>query len=445
VTRSAWLPRCCSLLLLVAPLAQAQLPVDSALATYIARIKAVDSHAHPMRPVAPGAAADTEYDALPLDGIPPFALHARLRLDNVEWREAQQSLYGLRSADTGATFNAAVRGAADAALRQHGVDLPAWILDQAGIDVMLANRIALGPGLAPPRFRWVSFVDALMLPLDTRVEATRSPDTRALYPKEAALLRRFMADLHIAKLPSTLDAYVRSIVTPTLEHQRQGGAVAVKFEAAYLRPLDFDDPDPALARRVYARYAGGGTPTRSEYKALQDYLFRAITREAGRLGMAVQIHVFEGFGGFYSARGSTPHLLEPAFNDSTLRGTKFVIVHGGWPHVAQTQSLLGKANVYADLSMMSLAVEPAQLATVLRHWLEEWPEKVLFGTDAFEGGPEQSWGVVAWFGANSARHALAAALTAMMRDGEISRERAEALARMVMRMNASEVYGLGLQ
>src|SRR4029453_2767135 len=94
---------------------------------------------------------------------------------------------------------------------------------QAGIDVMLANRIAFGPGIAAPRFRWVSFVDALMLPLDTRVEATRTPDTRALYPKEAALLRRYMADLHIAKLPSTLDAYVRTIVTPTLDRQPQAG------------------------------------------------------------------------------------------------------------------------------------------------------------------------------------------------------------------------------
>jgi uncharacterized protein len=432
------------MLLLLAPVVHAQLPVDSAIVAYIARIKVVDSHAHPMRPVPPGAPADSEYDALPLDGIPPFALHARLRLENAEWREAQESLYGFHSSDTGAVFSAAVRRAADAAATAHGEQLPSWILDQAGIDVMLANRIVLGPGLTAPRFRWVSFADALMLPLDSRVEAARTPDTRALYPKEAALLRRYMTELKVATLPPTLDAYVRTVVTPTLERQRRNGAVAIKFEAAYLRPLDFDDPDPPTARRVYARYAHGGAPTRAEYKALQDYLFRTIAREAGRLGMAVQIHVFEGFGGFYTARGSNPLLLEAAFNDSTLRGTNFVIVHGGWPHVAQTQSLLGKPNVYADLSMMSLMLEPAQLAGVLRHWLEEWPEKVLFGTDAFEGGPEQSWGVVAWFGANTARRALAVALTAMMRDGQIGRDRAEVLAQMVLRRNASEAYRLAL-
>jgi hypothetical protein len=38
---------------------------------------------------------------------------------------------------------------------------------------------------------------------------------------------------------------------------------------------------------------------------------------------------------------------------------------------------------------------------------------------------------------------LAIALTGMMRDGEIGRERAHALARMVLRENAAAVYGLG--
>ena len=37
------------------------------------------------------------------------------------------------------------------------------------------------------------------------------------------------------------------------------------------------------------------------------------------------------------------------------------------------------------------------------------------------------------------------ALTGMMRDGEISRTRAEALARMVMRENAMAAYELGVR
>jgi len=422
----------------------AQTPVDSALAAYIDGIKAIDSHAHPMLPVAPGAPPDTEFDALPLDGVPPFPLQARLRPDNPEWRLAQRALYGVTSSDTGAAYRDALASAQRSVAQREGDRFPSWALDQAGIEVMMANRIALGPGLAPPRFRWVAFDDALMLPLDTRTEAARTPDTRSLYPRESKLLRRYMHDLGVSALPRSLDAYIVRIVVPALAKQKAGGAAAIKFEAAYLRPLDFDDPDAALAHRVYARYAAGGTPTHAEYKALEDYLFRVIVREAGHHGMSVQIHCLETYGGFYDAAGSAPHLLEPALDDSTLRGTTIILIHGGWPLVGETQTLLAKPNVYTDMSAMTLILEPAELARVLRQWLGEWPDKVLFGTDAFDNSPTYGWAESALLGAKTARRALAMALTGMMRDGEIDRPRAEQLARMVMRDNAVAAYHLHL-
>ncbi|HTE46830.1 MAG TPA: hypothetical protein VK636_16375 [Gemmatimonadaceae bacterium] len=425
--------------------AAAQAPVDSALARYINAIRAIDNHAHPMRPVAAGAPADTDFDALPLDGIPPFDLPNRLKADELIWRAAQNALYHIPLNQSGAAYHAALKTAATNAVRSHGQTFPEWALDQAGIDIMMANRISMGPGLAPARFRWVSFVDPLMLPLDGRGEAARTPDTRPLYPREAKLLQRYLKDLKITGLPAKLDEYVRTVVNATLARQRANGAVGIKFEAAYLRSLDFDDPDVAAAQKTYARFAkpsGGALPTHAEYKNLQDYLFRAITWEAGRQKLAVQIHVLETFGGFYSTHGSAPHLLEPAFNDSTLRGAKFIIVHGGWPLVGETQALLGKPNVYADISMMDNILSPTVLAGVLRQWLGEWPDKVLFGTDAFDGGAEQGWEQIAWVASTTARRALAIALTGMMRDGEISRDRAQTLARMVMRENAAAVYGL---
>ncbi|HEY5085900.1 MAG TPA: hypothetical protein VII66_00950, partial [Gemmatimonadaceae bacterium] len=193
-----------SLLIALAPGARAQAPVDSALAGYVAGIKAIDSHAHPMRPIPPGSPPDTEYDALPLDGIPPFPLPLRLRADNPEWRTAQRVLYGVSLADTGAAYRETLHAAVSRITQREGEHFPAWVLDQIGTDVMLANRIALGPGLAPPRFRWVSFVDALMFPLDTRAEAMHTPDTQSLYPKEATLLRRYLHDLGVSALPRTL-------------------------------------------------------------------------------------------------------------------------------------------------------------------------------------------------------------------------------------------------
>ena len=59
MTRVA-LVTCLSLFALAAPVARAQAPVDSALAAYIACIKAIDIHAHPMRPIPKSAPPDSE-------------------------------------------------------------------------------------------------------------------------------------------------------------------------------------------------------------------------------------------------------------------------------------------------------------------------------------------------------------------------------------------------
>src|SRR5216110_835774 len=67
---------------------------------------------------------------------------------------------------------------------------------------------------------------------------------------------------------------------------------------------------------------------------------------------------------------------------------------------------------------------PRELSEILRNWLEFYPDKVLFGTDAFAFGPEVDWGEVAWLSNTTARQALALALTGMMNDGEIDRARA---------------------
>jgi hypothetical protein len=416
--------------------APAQEPIDSALAHYIATIPAIDNHAHPMRPLRPGGGAppDTEFDALPLDGVPPFPIPWRLTTDAPVWGRAARALYGKEAP-------AAARARAIAA---RGNQFPAWALDRAGIEIMFANRIANGPGLEPPRFRWVPFDDPLLFPLDTKGEAARTPDTRSLYPREAALLRRYLRDLGLAAVPppATLSAYVASVVIPTLQRQRQAGAVAIKFELAYLRPLDLGSVDSADASAIYTRYAAAGTPTHAEYKTLTDYLFRIVAREAGRLGLAVHLHVLETFGGFYEARGATPGQLEPVFNDSTLRATNFVLIHGGWPAVGETEAMLGKPNVYADISMIDQMLGAAELAPVLRAWLTRWPDKVLFGSDAFEGGPDQGWEQGALVAATTARRALGIALTAMMRDGEIDLVRARVLARMVLRDNAVILYHL---
>ncbi|MEP6509095.1 MAG: amidohydrolase family protein, partial [Gemmatimonadales bacterium] len=394
------------------------------LATYVDTLSAIDSHAHPMAYVAPGAPADTDFDALPLDGIPPFDLPLPLHANNPAYKQAQASFYQTKAGDTDS-----VRAAARSqAIAHHGEQFQTWVLDQLHISTMLANRVAMGTGLKSPRFRWVSFADALMYPLDISGEGKRTPDTKALYPLEAKLLRRYLRDLGLAKVPPTLDGYLREVVTATLLRQHDAGAVSIKFEAAYLRPLDFNPADSSAAATIYRRFAAAGVPTSAEYKTLEDYLIRYINREAGRLGMAVQIHSTNEFGKYYSADGAAPHLLDSMFSDASLKGTNFVIVHGGWPLIDETIVQLKKPNVYADISMMDQLADSTALARSLRLLLESAPDKVMFGTDAFDGGALQGWEQVGWVAAHNARRALADALTSMVHDKTISPERARELA-----------------
>jgi hypothetical protein len=68
----------------------------------------------------------------------------------------------------------------------------------------------------------------------------------------------------------------------------------------------------------------------------------------------------------------------------------------------------------------------------------------MFGSDAFGLGPDMGWELSAWISAKNGRTALAIALTDMIRNREVSRTRAEEIATMVLRTNASKLYGLGL-
>jgi len=432
------------LILLLTVSLNAQTKADSSLLAEINRIKAIDNHAHPLKYVAEGEKADDEYDALPLDVIEPFPLPVRLNPANPEFIHGWHDLYGYKHDDMSEAHLRELMATKQRVLKERGDGFPAWVLDQLNIETMFANRVAMGRGLVAPRFRWVAFDDALIFPLNNEAARRSNRDYKAFYPSEEKLLKRYLADLKISALPATLNEYLSKVITPTLERQKRNRAVAVKFEAAYLRKLDFDDPDEARARVTYARFVRGGEPGARDYKALQDFLFYYVAREAGRLGLAVHIHCIEGAGGYYRQSGSNPLLLEAAFNDPSLRKTNFVVIHGGYPFTKEMGSLISKPNVYADFSAQTFFTYPRELSEVLRNWLEFYPDKILFGTDAFSFGPQVDWGEVAWLSNTTARQALALALTGMMNDGEITHERALELARMVLRDNAIKLYGAWL-
>jgi hypothetical protein len=422
---------------LLAPAPVTAQAVDSALYRYVQAIKAIDNHAHTVA----ADTADRDFDALPIDGFAPFAFPARLRSDNPELIDAWRDLFGYAWRDRTEAHLTELKSLKQRARTEQGDGYPTWVIERLGIDVQLANRMAMGRGIAPPRFRWVSYVDPLLFPLPTTALET-TPDRANLFAKNALNFRRYLRDLGLPAPPATFQAYLDQVVRPTLKRMAEGGAVAVKFEAAYLRSLDFGPATAAEANAVYQRYRTGGTAGQAAYRPLQDYLFRFVSAEAGRLGMAVHIHSADGAGGYFNASGADPILLESALNDTALRQTNFVIVHGGWPHTRNTMSLFAKPNVYADFSFLANLLSANTLTGVLREWLSTYPERILFGSDAYPDNALVGWEEWGWLGITAGRKGLTAALTGMMADGEIGRDRAEEIARMVMRENAIRLYRL---
>jgi predicted TIM-barrel fold metal-dependent hydrolase len=394
--------------------------VDAQLAKEIANIKAVDNHAHPVRPTGAGEKPDDGYDALPVETLEAQSDPVRNRPGSPEILVAHREIF---------------KGDKAGAVKTYGQDYAVRVLDQLNIETMLANRVFMGPGLPAPRFLWVPFADALMYPLPTDA-IVHNPDQKAFFADEDRLLQRFYQESGVPSKPATLDDYLSKVVRATLERHRQAGAVAEKFEMAYLRTLEVGNPAKEDASRVYS--AGKG-----DYKTLQDYIFRFIATECGRLGMAVHIHAAAGGGGYFNVAGGNPMQLEPLFNDPALRKTNFVLLHGGWPFGRQLTAVLTKPNVYADFSEQTFMNYPRDVAETIRAWLEYVPEKVLFATDAYQfAPPDNGWEEAGYIANVTGREALGIALTGMMRDDEITHERALELARMVLRDNARKLYGL---
>ena len=416
--------------------------VDPGIARSIASVAAIDNHAHPVLP-PPNDSTDREFDALPVDAMEPQTDPSALRADSPQLPAAWRALWGFRGiAPLDAAGTKRLQAARAAVKSREGAGYDNWVLDQSHVAMEVANRVRMGPGIAPPRFRWVPYDDALLFPLNNAGLAAATPDKAMFFPLEDKVRAMYVRAAGLQTVPRTLDEYLAKVVGATLQAQKADGAIAIKFEIAYLRAFDFSDPSHDEAARVYARFAAGGVPDAADYKLLQDFLFRSVAIEAGRLGMAVHLHTMAGAGSYFGIAGANAMLLEPLFNDPRMRKTNFVMLHGGWPFVHEAGALLQKPNVFLDISQQSLIVPPHTLAGWLREWLELYPDKVLYATDGYPYSDTLGWEESLWIANRNAREALGIALTGMLRDGEIDLPRARAIAAMVLSGNAAQLYGI---
>ena len=182
-------------------------------------------------------------------------------------------------------------------------------------------------------------------------------------------------------MPATFDDYL-TFVSHQLESWKADGAVAFKFELAYLRDLNMGNPTRESADRIYAIYSQSSEPNPEEYRILQDFVFRYIATEAGRLSLPVHIHSSLGAGSYFQDSNANPLELEGVFNDPALRQDEIYSVHGAWPFAKEAAMLILKPNVYLDYSAFYYLTYPAEASKALRLYLEAAPQKVLYGSDA---------------------------------------------------------------
>jgi len=413
--------------------------VDSSIDSEIRQIPAIDNHAHPLAVVSYGE-EDRNYDALPADAIQDLALPTPFRDGSSYFPQAWHALFGYDFADAKPEHIAQLQQTKRKIAAEKGDLYPAWVLNRTNTEIMLANRVAMGRGLTPDRFRWVPFADMFLFPLNNSSIASKDPEHKAFIGREEELLKGYLAESQLHRLPANFDDYL-SFVSHMLESWKASGAVAVKFELAYLRDLQISNPQRENAERVYTIYSQSSEPTPDEYKILQDYVFRHIASEAGRLQMPVHIHCSIGAGSYFRDANANPLALEPLFNDPTMRKTKFVMLHGSWPFAREAAALILKPNVYVDFSALMYLTYPVEAARAIRLYLEAAPEKVLYATDASPFSNTIGWEETDWIGSHNGRLALGLALTGMTQDGEITVDRAKQIAHLVMRENARQLYG----
>jgi uncharacterized protein len=397
----------------------------------IADIPAFDNHGHP------GLPEDSDVDAMqiPADSSLPL----RLRAENPEFVAAAQALFHYPYSDL-SPEHAAVLVQEKQRLRQSlGDRYFSHILDQVGIETAVANRVAMPSYLEPSRFLWVFFLDPLLFPLNNEGFASKNPDLKLNLPLEEKLRQRYLSEVGLNRVPDGFADYL-AIMSRILQMKRTAGAVGTKFEIAYFRPLRFSDPTRETAERIYRKYVHGGVVPDSDYSELQDFLFRYLLEESGRLHLPVQIHTAVGGGDYFNLTGGNIMNLENILRDPRFENVTFVLLHGGFPQEREAIWLAARKNVYLDSSLMELFLYPEEFKHSLRLWLETFPEKVVFGSDTFPisdvTGAEEFY----WLAAESTRSALAGALAEMIAEKEITEAQALALARGYLHDNAAHLY-----
>src|ERR1700732_1127770 len=398
----------------------------------IDRIPIYDNHSHATFP------DDSDMDA---QAAPPDESSVlRLRDTNPEFCAGAKALFGYPYDDFQPEHAKWLAEKEKAAENAGGTAYWDSILDKLNIETCLANRVALAPYLDPKRFHWLFFVASFLFPFNNRDQTGKNPDMGVYIPLQEKVLHRYMQQENVTGLPNDLAGYEAFVRQTVADNQKKGG-VAMKFEAAYFRTLYFSDPPREKAEAIYAKYHAGGVPSNDDYRTFQDSIFRVLIDQAGKLVLPVHFHSAVGIGDYFGLRNGNPLNLENVLRDPRYSNVNFVLIHGGYPYTLDMIWLTAAKNVYTDSSLMGYYVYPSELKNILKQWISLYPEKIMFGSDAFPFNDAVGAEETFWLAARSARTAMAAALAELVAESAFTEEKAVELAHLYLHDNAGKTYG----
>ncbi len=229
-------------------------------------------------------------------------------------------------------------------------------------------------------------------------------------------------------------ASCRQALADLVEQYQARGAVAVKLAHAYSRTLHSEPVEEATAAAIFDAALRGEELTPSQVKQFEDYVIFFLAGLCSDSGLIFDIHtgVQTNWGNIPE---SDPLLLLPLIH--AHKSTRFNLYHAGYPY-SREMGMLGKhcPNVWLNMAWMYVITMEGSRRT-LSEWIDLVPGHRILGF-----GSDVRWPELVYAHLEMARACLADVLAEKAQRDFLSQEAARGLARMMLRDNAVELYGL---
>lgn len=236
---------------------------------------------------------------------------------------------------------------------------------------------------------------------------------------------------------STLESFVKSL-SNAVDKAVRNGAVLIKINIAYQRPLNFEKVTPETAKKVFKTIINQDEDTRMPFsyvKPLQDYIVYQLIGFAEKYKLPVAFHT-----GFQAGNGniisnSNPSLLAPLILD--FPNVNFVLYHGSYPFGGELSTMAKNfRNVYLDMNW-TYDISPYYAERNLNEWLETVPANKIMAFGGDQRMPEMTYGSLV-----VAKDVISRVLRRKVSERYFTEAEAQNIARMILHDNGMEFFHL---